>query len=76
MRTTASLTVMLLLFACNSGAGADKPNNDRDPWNGFGVGSWAILSESFTRGDKTETHREKQTWVSADLVRHKKGHER
>lgn len=65
MRTAASISALLLLFAGGSGAGADKPNNDRDPWNGFGVGSWAIRTESFTRGDKTEAHREKQTRVAA-----------
>ena len=65
MKTAAAIAVTLVLLASRSGAGADKPNNDRDPWNGFGVGSWVIKTESFTRGDKTEAHREKETRVAA-----------
>ena len=44
---------------------ADEKPNERDPWNGFGVGSWVIRSEATTRGDKTETTREKHTRIAA-----------
>ncbi|VTR98045.1 unnamed protein product [Gemmata massiliana] len=65
MRTVVSIFAVLLLSASGSVAGADKPNNDRDPWNGFGIGSWVIRTESFTRGDTTEAQRERVTRVEA-----------
>ena len=65
MKTATLLCAVLLLVVSGAGAGADPPKTDRDPWNGFPVGSWAIQTESFTRGDKTETRREKQTRVAA-----------
>jgi hypothetical protein len=55
----------MLLLASRSGAQDKKPKNDRDPWNGFGVGSWVIQMESMTRGDSKEVHREKQTRLEA-----------
>ena len=49
MKTAASISALLLLLATTSGAGGEPPTNDRDPWNGFGVGSWAIQTESICR---------------------------
>ncbi len=67
MRTIILLSTAFVLIASGFGSGDDKSNNDRDPWNGFGIGSWAVLAESFTRGDKTESHREKQTRVESQI---------
>lgn len=64
MKTATSFSALLLLLV-STAAGDEKPNNDRDPWNGFGVGSWVIQTESFTRDGKTEVEREKQTRVAA-----------
>lgn len=63
MRTATLAPAVLLLCAIGTAAGDEKPN-DRDPWNGFGVGSWVVQSESFTRDGKTETERVKQTRVA------------
>jgi hypothetical protein len=61
MKAPTLVAIASVLFACAAGADDAKPTNDRDPWNGFGVGSWVILTESVTKGDKTESHREKHT---------------
>jgi hypothetical protein len=42
-----------------------KRKNDRDPWNGFDVGSWVIQSESLTKDGETTTERIKLTRVKA-----------
>lgn len=50
-----------LIFAAVSMA---KPaGNERDPWDGFPKGSWAIVSESMTRDGKTITKVEKLTRI-------------
>jgi hypothetical protein len=37
-----------------------KSRRERDPWNGFAVGSWIVQSETLTMDGKTETSREKR----------------
>jgi hypothetical protein len=65
MKTALSLSAILLFLASHPVIGEEKPNRDRDPWNGFGVGSWAVTSESNTKDGKTETTREKETRVES-----------
>lgn len=63
MNTVRLFTILSVLIP--GIAVADEKSNDRDPWNGFGIGSWVIRSETTTRGDKTETTREKHTRIAA-----------
>jgi hypothetical protein len=64
MKTSTPVVAALLLLAAGPATGDEKPN-DRNPWNGFGIGSWAVRTESVTRDGKTESRREKRTRVAA-----------
>jgi hypothetical protein len=65
VRTPILVTGFCLFVISMAYADDAKPKNDRNPWNGFGIGSWVIESESMTKDGKTQTRREKQTRVEA-----------
>jgi hypothetical protein len=70
MKSACVLAVLAMLLAAFAGAADDaKLTNDRDPWNGFGVGSWVIVADSLTKMGETETRREKQTRTRANEPR-------
>jgi len=66
MKIAAPICALLFLFAYSVRAEDAESKNERDPWNGFGIGSWVIQVKSFTKGTETTTQREKQTRTEAE----------
>jgi hypothetical protein len=66
MRAAGLVSLLFLVWAAGAGGQDPKAKNDRDPWNGFGVGSWVIRVENSTADGQTTTRREKQSRVATN----------